>query len=162
ASLAQGRSVLDAYTYAGGFALAVAKAGAREVTGIDSSAPALALAEESAAANRLRARVVKADVVEELERLWAAKGTFDVGSADPPPFVRAKKDLEPGAKAYRKLARLASAVTAPGGFLFLASCSHNIALERFREECTAGILRSGRKASLIRESGAGPDHPVHP
>jgi 23S rRNA (cytosine1962-C5)-methyltransferase len=162
ASLAKDRSVLDAYCYAGGFALAAAKAGAGEVTGIDSSAPALALAEESAAANRLKARFVKADVFEELERLWTAKETFDVVIADPPPFVRAKKDLEPGAKAYRKLARLAAAVTAPGGFLFLASCSHNISMERFKEECAAGILRSGRKAALIREAGAGPDHPVHP
>jgi len=164
ASIAKGKSVLDAYCYVGGFALAAAKAGAKEVTGIDSSAPALTLAEESAAANKLSAksRFVKADVFEELDRLWTAKETFDVVIADPPPFVRAKKDLEPGAKAYRKLARLSAAVTAPGGFLFLASCSHNISLERFQEECAAGILRSGRNASLIRTAGAGPDHPVHP
>jgi 23S rRNA (cytosine1962-C5)-methyltransferase len=164
AGLAKGRSVLDAYCYVGGFALAAAKAGAKEAVGIDSSAPALALAEESAAANKVsaKARFVKADVFEELERLWTAKETFDIVIADPPPFVRAKKDLEPGAKAYRKLARLSAAVTAPGGFLFLASCSHNIAMERFQEECAAGILRSGRAASLIRSAGAGPDHPVHP
>jgi 23S rRNA (cytosine1962-C5)-methyltransferase len=164
AKLAKGRSVLDAYCYAGGFALAAAMQDAREVTGLDSSAPALALAQESAAANRVSARtsLVKADVFEELERLWTEKQSFGVVIADPPPFVRAKKDLEPGAKAYRKLARLASAVTAPGGFLFLASCSHNIPMERFQEECAAGILRSGRKAALIREAGAGPDHPVHP
>jgi 23S rRNA (cytosine1962-C5)-methyltransferase len=164
ASLASGKSVLDAYCYVGGFALAAARSGAKEVTGIDSSAPALTLAEESAAVNKVsaRTRFVKADVFEEFERLWTAKENFDVVIADPPPFVRAKKDLEPGAKAYRKLARLAATVTAPGGFLFLASCSHNIAMERFQEECAAGILRSGRKAALIRAAGAGPDHPVHP
>jgi 23S rRNA (cytosine1962-C5)-methyltransferase len=164
ASLAKGRTLLDAYCYAGGFGLAAAKAGARKATGIDSSQPALTLAEDAAAANKMSAKTdfVKADVFEELERLWTAKQTFDIVIADPPPFVKSKKDLEPGAKAYRKLARLAANVTAPGGFLFLASCSHNIPMERFLEECSAGILRSGRTASLIRQAGAGPDHPVHP
>ena len=99
---------------------------------------------------------------EELERLAAQKEIFDIVVADPPPFVKSKKDLEPGAKAYRKLARLAAAVTAPGGILLLASCSHNIPADRFAAECAAGIMRGGRSASLIRSAGAGPDHPVHP
>ena len=164
AGLAKGRSVLDAYSYAGGFALKAAQAGAREVVALDSSAPALALGEEAAAANKLSARIrfVKADVFEELERLAAAGETFDVVIADPPPFVKARKDLEPGAKAYRKLARLAAAVTAPGGFLLLASCSHNMPPDRFALECAIGIARAGRQAALLRQAGAAPDHPVHP
>jgi 23S rRNA (cytosine1962-C5)-methyltransferase len=162
ALLAKGRSVLDAYSYTGGFGIAAAKAGAKEVVCLDSSAPALAIAEDSAAANGAKCKFVKADVFEELERLALAKETFDIVIADPPPFVRARKDLEPGAKAYRKLARLAAAVVAPNGFLLLASCSHNIPMERFATECAAGIARSNRKAALIRQAGAGPDHPVHP
>jgi len=158
--IARGRSVLDAYCYAGGFALAAAKAGAAETIGLDSSAPALALAEDAARANGVSAKFVKADVFEELERLSAEK--FDIVIADPPPFVKSKKDLEPGAKAYRKLARLAAGVTAPGGFLMLASCSHNMPADRFASECAIGIARAGRSASLIRQAGAGPDHPIHP
>ena len=162
ASLSGGKSVLDAYCYSGGFALGAARAGAKEVAGLDSSAPALALAEDGAAANDLKANFVKTDVFEELERLWAAREKFDVVVADPPPFVKAKKDLEAGAKAYRKLARLAASVTAPAGLLLLASCSHNIAAERFAQECAAGIARAGRIARLIRQSGAPCDHPIHP
>jgi 23S rRNA (cytosine1962-C5)-methyltransferase len=162
AALAKGKSVLDAYSYTGGFGILAAKSGAGETVCLDSSAPALALAEESAAANHLSIRAVRADVFEELERLAAAKETFGLVVADPPPFVKSKKDLEPGAKAYRKLARLGAAVTAPNGFLLLASCSHNMPAERFAAECAAGIARSGRRASLIRSAGAGPDHPVHP
>ncbi|MDE3117065.1 MAG: class I SAM-dependent rRNA methyltransferase, partial [Pseudomonadota bacterium] len=163
AALAKGKCVLDAYCYAGSFAILAAKRGAREVVALDSSGPALALAEEAAAANKVssRCRFVKADVFEELERLAAAKETFDVVIADPPPFVKAKKDLEAGAKAYRKLARLAAGVTAPGGFLFLASCSHNMPADRFALECALGIQRAGREAALLRQAGAGPDHPVH-
>ncbi len=162
ASLSRGKSVLDAYCYTGGFALAAARAGAKEAAGLDSSAPALALAEEAAAANGLSCKFVKTDVFEELERLWTAREKFDVVVADPPPFVKAKKDLEAGAKAYRKLARLAASVAAPGGFLLLASCSHNIPPERFASECAAGIARAGRTARVIRQAGAGPDHPLHP
>ncbi|MDE2071842.1 MAG: class I SAM-dependent rRNA methyltransferase [Alphaproteobacteria bacterium] len=164
AALAKGKSVLDAYCYAGGFAVLAAKAGAREVVALDSSAPALALAEEAAAANKVsaRTRMVKADVFVELERLAAARETFDIVIADPPPFVKAKKDLETGAKAYRKLARLAASVTAPGGFLLVASCSHNMPADRFASECALGILRTGREAALLRQAGAAPDHPVHP
>jgi 23S rRNA (cytosine1962-C5)-methyltransferase len=162
AGLANGKSVLDAYSYTGGFGILAAKAGATETVCLDSSAPALKLAEDSAAANKVSLRAVKADVFEELERLTAQKEVFDIVVADPPPFVKSKKDLEPGAKAYRKLARLAAAVTKPGGTLLLASCSHNIPTERFAAECAAGIMRGGRRASLIRSAGAGPDHPVHP
>jgi 23S rRNA (cytosine1962-C5)-methyltransferase len=96
------------------------------------------------------------------EDLAVAGETFDIVLADPPPFVKSRKDLEPGAKAYRKLARLAAEVTAPEGLLLLASCSHNIPPERFAAECAQGIQRTGRRATLIRQAGAGPDHPVHP
>ena len=162
AALAKGKSVLDAYSYTGGFGLLAAKAGAKEVVCLDSSAPALVLAEESARTNKATIQAVKADVFEELERLKGAGETFDIVVADPPPFVKSKKDLEAGARAYRKLARLAAEVAAPGGFLLVASCSHNIPPERFAAECAAGIARTGRAAAQVRSAGAGPDHPVHP
>jgi 23S rRNA (cytosine1962-C5)-methyltransferase len=162
AALAKGKSVLDAYSYTAGFGILAAKAGAKEVMCVDSSAPALALAEESAKANTVKIQAVKADVFEELARLKAAQESFDIVIADPPPFVKSKKDLEPGAKAYRKLARLAADATAPRGMLLIASCSHNIAPERFAAECAQGLARTGRSATLIRQAGAGPDHPVHP
>jgi len=164
AALAKDKSVLDACCYTGGFAIAAARAGAGEVSALDSSAPALALAEDAAAANGVEraCNFIKADVFEELERLAGSSEKFDIVVADPPPFVKARKDLEPGAKAYRKLARLAAGVTAPRGFLCLCSCSHNMPIERFANECAIGIIRTGRRATLIRQAGAGPDHPVHP
>ena len=162
AQFVRGKSVLDAFSYTGAFGLLAAKAGAKEVVCLDSSAPALAIAEESARANGLKIQAVKADVFEELARLKEAGETFDIVLADPPPFVKSKKDLEAGARAYRKLARMAADVTAPNGVLMVASCSHNIPPERFAAECAAGLERTGRRAALIRQSGAGVDHPVHP
>jgi 23S rRNA (cytosine1962-C5)-methyltransferase len=164
ASLARNRSVLDVYCHSGGFAVLVARAGARDVYGIDSSAAALSLAEESAAANGASGacRFIKADASEELERLGAAEERFDIVICDPPPFVKSRRDLEAGARAYRKLARLAARVVSPNGFLLLATCSHNMPADRFQFECAAGIARAGRSSSLIHASGAGPDHPIHP
>ena len=78
AAVASGRSVLDAFCYTGGFGIAAAKAGARETVCLDSSEPALAIASESAAANGVSCKFVKTDVFEELERLAAARESFDL------------------------------------------------------------------------------------
>jgi 23S rRNA (cytosine1962-C5)-methyltransferase len=159
-----GSRVLDAYCYTGGFAVLAALKGAGAVVGLDSSEPALALAAEAAAANDAAAkcRFLRCDVGEELERMRADGERFDTVICDPPPFARSRKDLEPAARAYRKLSRLAAGLVEPGGFLLLASCSHSVSAERFSLECGAGIARAARTAALIRSAGAGPDHPVHP
>lgn len=162
--LSRNARVLDAYCYSGGFGVLAAASGAAEVTGLDSSESALALAASAAAENGAaqRCNFVKTDVFEALEKFAAKNRVFDVVVCDPPPFVPSRKDVEAGARAYRKLARMAGAVVAPGGFLMLASCSYNISRERFSVECAAGIARTGRRAALIRDAGAGTDHPVHP
>ncbi len=164
AGLARGKRVLDAYCYSGGFAVLAAVEGAAHVTGLDSSVPALDLARAAAQANGVDALCTfrKAEIFTELERLGHTTERFDIVIADPPPFAPSRKDVETGARAYRKLARLAASLVAPGGYLMLASCSHNMPAERFALECAAGIARAGRAARLIRQAGAGPDHPVHP
>ena len=164
AQLAKGARLLDAYCYSGGFGVLAAKHGASEATLVDSSEPALKLAAEAAEANGVaaRCRFVKSDAFEALERFAREEKKFDVVVCDPPPFAPSRKDVEAGARAYRRLARMASAIVAPGGFLMLASCSYNVSRERFALECAAGIGRSGRHAALIREAGAGTDHPAHP
>jgi 23S rRNA (cytosine1962-C5)-methyltransferase len=164
ASLAKEARVLDVYSYSGGFAVRAAVKGAAGVTLIDSSEGALKLAAEAAEENGIakRCRFVKADAMVEVERLSAAGDQFDIVICDPPPFAPSRKDVEAGARAYRKLARLAAGVTAPGGFLLLASCSHNMPEDRFASECAMGLRRAGRDAKLIRKAGASADHPSHP
>jgi 23S rRNA (cytosine1962-C5)-methyltransferase len=164
AKLAHGKTCLDVYSYSGGFGILTAVNGARQSVFVDSSEPALQLAREAAEANGVfeHCRFVKAEAFAELERLAKEGQSFDIVICDPPPFAPSRKDVEAGARAYRKLARLAAAVVAPGGFLLLASCSYNVSLERFAAECAAGIHRGGRRAALVRQAGAGPDHPVHP
>lgn len=164
ARLAGSQRVLDLFAYTGGFALACARAGARSVLAVESAEPALALAARAAALNGLAERCEwrRAQAFATLETLAAENTLFDIVIADPPAFARTRRDVGSARKGYRKLARLAAAVTAPGGLLFLASCSHHVTAETFREECARGLHQAGRNGRILREAGAAPDHPVHP
>ena len=164
AGLARGKRVADFYAHTGGFAIEAALAGAREVVAFDTSQPALDLAAKSAALNGVAetCRFVKAEAFAEMERLGNAGERFEIVICDPPAFVKSRKDLNVGAKGYRKMARLAAGLVAPGGFLFAASCSHNMEAARFAEEIRKGVAVAGRTGRVIREAGASPDHPLHP
>jgi 23S rRNA (cytosine1962-C5)-methyltransferase len=164
ARFARGARVLDAFCHTGGFGFASLKAGARECLFLDASEKALALAAKTAAVNGFdtAAQFRKADVFEALDGLASQGMVFDSVICDPPAFAKSKKDIEPAARAYRKLARAAALVTAKDGVLTLASCSHHIGPERFLTECAAGIHQSRRSARLLRAAGADADHPVHP
>lgn len=156
--------VLDVYCYAGGFAVAAATAGARAVIGIDRSEPALALARQAAERNGVATRCAfrPAEAFATLEKLAADGERFDVVIADPPAFAKSKKELPTGLKGYRKLARLAAEVVAPKGFLFMASCSHNVEATAFADEVARGLVAAGRAGRILRAAGAAPDHPIHP
>lgn len=164
APLARGGRVLDAYCYAGGFAIAAALAGADEVEGIDSSEPAILLARDAARRNGVDGRTTfrRAEVFDELARLADEDRRYRLVVADPPAFVRSRKDLATGLKGYRKLARLAAPLVEAGGFLSIASCSHNVEAEAFLGEVAIGLDRAGRSARVLKLSGAAADHPMHP
>jgi 23S rRNA (cytosine1962-C5)-methyltransferase len=164
ASLAAGARVLDLYCYSGGFAVQAALGGADRVLALDRSEPALALAAASAALNGVgeRCRFQRADAFGELARLVDAGERFGLVIADPPAFVKSKKDLGPGLRGYRKLARLAASLVAPDGVLFIASCSHNVEPPDFAEAVRRGLEDAGRSGRILRSAGAAPDHPVHP
>ena len=164
AALAPGASVLDAYCYLGGFGLLAAQAGATHVTLLDRSEPSLALAGEAAARNGLADRIAteRGEVFEALEAHARDKRRFDIVVIDPPAFAKSKKDLQPALRGYRKLARLAARVVAPGGFLLANSCSHTVDVANFTTETTRGVFEAGRNARILRTTGASPDHPTHP
>jgi 23S rRNA (cytosine1962-C5)-methyltransferase len=164
AGLCPGKRVLDVYSYAGGFAVSAAAAGAFRVTAVDRSENALDLARQAATLNNVSADIAfeRSDAFDALARLGEDGERFGVVIADPPAFVKSRKDLKSGLKGYRKLARMAARLVEPGGFLFLASCSHNANAEQFAAEVATGIARTGRTGRILRFAGAAPDHPVHP
>lgn len=164
ASLAKGARVLDAYTHTGGFAVRCAQAGAAEVLAIDSSGPALELAARAAKESGVAARTQfrRGDVFAELETMGGSNDRFEVVIADPPAFVKSKRELESGLRGYRKLTRLATSLVARGGILGIASCSHNASVADFQEQVARGLNDASRNGRILRLSGAAADHPVHP
>jgi 23S rRNA (cytosine1962-C5)-methyltransferase len=161
--LARGARVIDLYSYSGGFAIAAARGGAPSVTGIDRSEGALALAARAAERNGVAeiCEFRRAEVFAEAAALAAASERFDLVIADPPAFARSRRDVPAALRGYRKLARLTAGLAAPGGIVFLASCSHNVAAADFAEAARRGLADAGRVGRVLRDAGAGPDHPVH-
>jgi 23S rRNA (cytosine1962-C5)-methyltransferase len=164
AALADGARVLDVFCHTGAFGLRSAAAGAAHVTLVDASAPALEKAAAAAAANGFSARVAtrRGDAFDVLTELAQTGETYDIVVCDPPAFAKSKKDQAAGLRAYGRMARLAAPLVAPGGFLFVASCSHHAPPELFAGAIAEGVQRARREARVVFAGGAGPDHPVHP
>ncbi|MET1027392.1 MAG: class I SAM-dependent rRNA methyltransferase [Dongiaceae bacterium] len=163
ARFAAGRRVLDLYSYMGGFGVQSALAGAQSVLAVDRSELALRNAQEAAKQNNVADRFAteRAEVFDYLEAAGGAP-RYDIVVADPPAFIKSKKDFNQGSRAYRKLARLAAGRVAPGGILFIASCSHNMPVEDFGHQVGRGLNDADRRGRILFQSFAAPDHPVHP
>jgi 23S rRNA (cytosine1962-C5)-methyltransferase len=162
AELSPGKTLVDIYSHSGGFGVIAAKAGAKQVTMVDSSKLALELAEKAAARNGVKAETLQGDAFEVMADLHQQGVRYDIVLADPPAFVKARKDIASGLKGYEKVARLAAALVAPeGGLLFVASCSHHAARSGFNKAVLGGVKKAGLRAGILRQTGAAPDHPRH-
>nr|WP_299243888.1 class I SAM-dependent rRNA methyltransferase [uncultured Halomonas sp.] len=163
-SLVAGKRVLDVFSYVGGWGVQAAAHGASEVLCVDSSADALAQVAENAELNGLgeQVAVAEADAFEALAALKAEGEQFDVVVLDPPAFIKKRKDIPNGERAYSRLNREAIRLLGRDGLLLSASCSMHLAQERLIE-CVRGAVRhQDRHGQVIYQGGQGPDHPVHP
>jgi 23S rRNA (cytosine1962-C5)-methyltransferase len=156
--LARGRAVLDLCCHAGGFALAAAAGGAREVTAVDLDEGAVDEARANAARNRLDVDVRHGDAFDALRAAPAA--AHDLVVLDPPKWVPDRKALEAGLPRYRDLNRLALAKVARGGLLVTCSCSGPVSPERFEATVREAAAEAGRDARILCRAGAAPDHPI--
>lgn len=162
--LVAGKRVLDVFSYVGGWGVQAAAHGATEVLCIDSSAEALERVAENAALNGLAEQVAigEGDAFEALAALKAEGEQFDVIVLDPPAFIKKRKDIPNGERAYSRLNREAMRLLGRDGLLLSASCSMHLATERL-VECVRGAVRhQDRHGQVIYQGGQGPDHPVHP
>lgn len=159
-ALASGRRVLNLYGYTGGFSLAAGLGGAKHVTTVDQSAPALALAEDSWLRNGLpsgRHRTVAGDVRAFLE---AETAGYDLIVCDPPSFAPNRRSVEAAVAAYRQLHAAVVSKVVDGGLLLAASCSAHVDRTMFDETLRAGARGAKRHLQVIGRWGAGGDHPV--
>ncbi len=163
AEYSKGKTVVDIYSHSGGFGLLAAKEGATSVTLVDSSALALDLAKQASARNGVesRLRYAQGDAFAVMEQMGKSDEIFDIVLADPPAFVKTKKDMAAGLKGYEKVAKLAVKLVKEGGLLFVASCSHHAQRPQFNKAVQDGVAKAGRKAKILKQTGAAADHPRH-
>ena len=155
--------VLNCYCYTGGFSVAALAGGARDVTSVDSSAPALARAAAHVTLNGFDAahhRTLDADVNQTLRDLLAQGRKFDAIVLDPPKFAPTVAHAERAARAYKDINRLAFSLLEPGGALFTFSCSGGIAPDLFHKIVAGAGLDAGVDGLFYARLGAAPDHPM--
>jgi 23S rRNA (cytosine1962-C5)-methyltransferase len=164
-SLAQGRRILNAFSFSGGFSLYAARGGAISVTDLDISSHALASAERNFALNLSDAAVARCH----RERAqgdvfgWLAaheQRTFDLIVLDPPSFAKRETERAGAIRAYEKLAGLGIQHLAPGGILVACSCSAHVTAEEFFDAVRRSAGRSSRAFQEIQTTRHAPDHPA--
>ncbi len=164
ARLAKGRDVLDVFSHVGGFGLAALGAGAKSATCVDSSEPALGLAQRGAEASGFEAKfqTLKGDAFQVLSDMAQNETRYGLVACDPPAFAPSKQALEAGLRAYERAARAAVTLVEPGGYLVLCSCSHAATMQKFTDASLRGIGKAGRRCRILQTGQASPDHPMHP
>ncbi|MFH1998946.1 MAG: class I SAM-dependent rRNA methyltransferase [Planctomycetota bacterium] len=160
-SYAEGRRVLDAFCYDGGFALHLMKAGAREVVAIDSSRLALEHVASNALLNNLGTiETRKSNCFDALKAMARDGERFDLIVVDPPPFARRKSDLSSALRAYKEINLRAIQCLNPGGLLFTCCCSHGVSHDLFSSTIAEAAGRARRDLILLEERLQPPDHPI--
>jgi 23S rRNA (cytosine1962-C5)-methyltransferase len=162
-SLAGDRSVLNCFSYTGGFTLQALAHGAASVTSVDSSADALQQARAHVRLNGLpedRCEWVDADVFHYLRMLRDRNRGFDLIILDPPKFAPTVATAERAARGYKDINLLAFKLLRPGGLLATFSCSGGVSAELFRKIVAGAALDAHSDAQIIGQFHATPDHPV--
>ncbi|MEO1439934.1 MAG: class I SAM-dependent rRNA methyltransferase [Chloroflexota bacterium] len=157
------RRVLNMFSYTGGFGLYALAAGVNEVINVDSSVPALDIAEATVDENELpleNANFISGDAFEVLRDYAANNEQFDVVVLDPPKFAQSKKQVDGATRGYKDLNLHAFKIIKPGGYLFTFSCSGAISRDLFQKVVFGALADSGRHAQIVRHLGSSDDHPV--
>ena len=162
ADYAAGRRVLDCFANQGAFALACARAGAAEVTGVEASAESLALAQKNTQHNELRGNWIEQDVFQFLRAAEKAEAQYDLIILDPPSFTKAKGGLRDALRGYRELHVRAFKLLSKDGLLATFSCSHHVNETVFAETIAEALVDARRSARRLRLFEQAPDHPVLP
>jgi len=162
AQISAGMSVLNAFSYTGGFSVACACAGAARVVSVEVSAAANVIAGRNLAANGIsleRHPIVEADVFNYLRE---TKESFDLIILDPPAFAKSSRDVPSAARGYKEVHLQALKRLKRGGILATFSCSNPVDEELFRKIVLGALRDAGRSAGILRSLGPSPDHPTDP
>ena len=160
AGISADKSLLNCFSYTGGFSLAAAKAGAATVS-VEISKEAQQTAREHFRLNGLDPEGHEFIDANVFDYLRTETGPFDVVVLDPPAFVKTRKHLNQGTRAYKDINRLALRKTARNGFLLSCSCSHYVNWDLFQKILFAAAVEAGREVQIVGRYGPSFDHPVN-
>jgi len=161
-AVARGRDVLDAFCHSGAFAVYAASVGAKSLSLVDSSAPALAAARANLEKNDWQGPIEArhADVFEELRAMRDAGRRFDLIVVDPPKFATNQHQVEKALRAYKDVNMLALQLLATDGLLATFSCSQAVDAASFTMAVSWAGVDAARDVQIVRRMGQGLDHPV--
>lgn len=154
------KSVLNTFSYSGGFSVAALAGGANKCISVDISQHAIDLANDNIELNKMQDRHegVCADV---LKYLGEQTSDYDIVVLDPPAFAKSVKKKHAATMGYKRLNQLGLNRVKPGGLLFTFSCSQVIDTQLFEHTVRAAAIESGREAQILHRLSQGPDHPVN-
>jgi 23S rRNA (cytosine1962-C5)-methyltransferase len=160
--ISKGKTVLDVFSYAGGFSIHALVNSAKEVTSVDISKQALEVAKFNASLNSFDGvhHTISADAFELMNQLISEGKTYDVVVIDPPSFAKSANEIKRAEKKYSELAKLGASLTAKGGMLVLASCSSRISSEEFFGINEKSLNDIGKSYILIERTAHDLDHPI--
>jgi 23S rRNA (cytosine1962-C5)-methyltransferase len=150
---------LDVFCYHGGFAIHFARVCDR-VTGVDSSRPALEVADQNAALNGREIEWIEANAFDLLKDYASSNQRYDTIVLDPPAFAKTRRDLDSAMRGYKELNLRALKMLRPGGILVTCSCSYHVSPPAFLEMLGAAALDAHRTLRLIEVRGQAKDHPI--
>jgi 23S rRNA (cytosine1962-C5)-methyltransferase len=162
AQYAKERRVLDCFTNQGAFALASARAGAAEVTGVEENSANIAAAKHNAARNNLKVEWMEQDVFQFLRAAEKRQSQYDLIVLDPPSFTKTRGGLRDAIRGYRELHVRAFKLLSRDGVLATFSCSHHVSENAFAQMIADALVDARRSARRLRRFEQAPDHPVLP
>jgi 23S rRNA (cytosine1962-C5)-methyltransferase len=149
---------LDVFCYQGGFALHLAEK-CEAVTGVDSSRPALEMAERNAALNGREIEWIEANAFDLLRDYSDAGKKYDCIVLDPPAFAKSKRELPTALRGYKEVNLRALKMLRPGGILISCSCSYHVSASNLLEAISSAALDSHRIIRILENRGQAKDHP---
>ena len=155
------KSVLNTFSYSGGFSINALKAGASEVLSVDSSKSAIELTEKNVALNFPILTQHSTQIADVKQYLQRETKCWDVIVLDPPAYAKHHSQRMQAMKGYRYLNHLALMRLNPNGILFTFSCSQAIDKESFQTAVLSAAIDCGRKVKIIHRLSQSPDHPVN-
>lgn len=163
AEYAEGKTVLDCFSYSGGFTLNALQQGARTVTSVDSSALAIQTLNQNIKLNHFatdKHTAIQNDVNKQLRIFGDEERKFDIVILDPPKYAPSRSALDRAARAYKDLNRRGLMLLEKGGLLATFSCSGAMDIESFKQVLAWAALDAGKEIQVIKQFCQPEDHPV--